>query len=235
MWWTGPTRSARSRSPNASGTVITPGGPTTFGYGDTELGAKLRFVHEGDRTPQVGTYPPTFHTGDAEHDAFNATRSSSKSALPWTEPVVVEKAPVDDQYDSLFTLTVYGWSYHSFGRGTGTGSGGRAPFAGITVVGGVGPVGSPTNSSPRVRPAPRPLRTSYGVTVISTESSGGGLPSGAAGAAGAPVEVIIRACLWSIRVIVMTVRSCSSRTGLSWQPAKQVSKIICRIFIQSET
>src|SRR5262249_1607498 len=41
----------------------------------------------------------------------------------WTEPVVLEKAPVDEQFDSLFTVTVYGYSYKSFGRGTGTGSG----------------------------------------------------------------------------------------------------------------
>ncbi len=33
------------------------GGSAAYGYGDTELGAKLRFVHEGDVVPQVGTFP----------------------------------------------------------------------------------------------------------------------------------------------------------------------------------
>lgn len=72
------------------------------------------------------------------------------------------------------------------GTGTGTGSGsgsgagsgpGKGPFAGITVVGGVGPTGSAANSTSRIRPAPRPLQKgSYGLTVVSTEASGGGLP-----------------------------------------------------------
>jgi hypothetical protein len=65
------------------------------------------------------------------------------------------------------------------GGGTGAGSGpGRSPFSGITVVGGVGPTGSAANTSgTRIRPAPRPLQAgNYGITVVSTESSGGGLP-----------------------------------------------------------
>jgi hypothetical protein len=34
-----------------------PRGPAQFGYGDTELGVKLRFVHEGDWIPQLGAFP----------------------------------------------------------------------------------------------------------------------------------------------------------------------------------
>jgi hypothetical protein len=33
------------------------GGPTTYGPGDIELGAKLRFIQEGDYRPMVGTFP----------------------------------------------------------------------------------------------------------------------------------------------------------------------------------
>jgi hypothetical protein len=33
------------------------GGPTSVGAGDIELGAKLRFVQEGDHGPMVGTFP----------------------------------------------------------------------------------------------------------------------------------------------------------------------------------
>ena len=42
------------------------GGPAAYGYGDTELGAKLRFVHESDVVPQVGTFPLVeLPTGDS--------------------------------------------------------------------------------------------------------------------------------------------------------------------------
>ena len=33
------------------------GGPTAYGPGDAELGAKLRFVEESESTPMVGTFP----------------------------------------------------------------------------------------------------------------------------------------------------------------------------------
>jgi hypothetical protein len=32
-------------------------GASSYGYGDTELGVKYRFVHEGDRLPQIGIFP----------------------------------------------------------------------------------------------------------------------------------------------------------------------------------
>ena len=53
-----------------------------------------------------------------------------------------------------------------------SGSAGNSSFAGITITGGVDDSSGATNTAPR-----RPLQTSYGVSVISTESSGGGLPS----------------------------------------------------------
>jgi hypothetical protein len=34
-----------------------PGGPMTYGYGDTELGVKWRFVQEGEWLPMIGTFP----------------------------------------------------------------------------------------------------------------------------------------------------------------------------------
>jgi len=34
-----------------------PGGPMLYGLGDTELGAKFRFVQEGKQTPMVGIFP----------------------------------------------------------------------------------------------------------------------------------------------------------------------------------
>ena len=66
------------------------------------------------------------------------------------------------------------------GSGTGPGSGagagpGKGPFSGITIVGGMSAKGTPTKPA-TVRRVQRPLQTSYGLTVVSTETSGGGLP-----------------------------------------------------------
>ena len=42
------------------------GGPTSFGVGDIEIGAKLRFVNEGEGWPMLGTFPQfELPTGDA--------------------------------------------------------------------------------------------------------------------------------------------------------------------------
>jgi hypothetical protein len=60
------------------------------------------------------------------------------------------------------------------GRG-GAGDVGNAPFAGITIVGGARSPGSAAGSV-TLAPAPRPLQTSYGLFVVSTERGGGGLP-----------------------------------------------------------
>lgn len=32
-------------------------GPSSYGYGDTEFGIKIRFIQEGDWRPQIGTFP----------------------------------------------------------------------------------------------------------------------------------------------------------------------------------
>ncbi len=52
---------------------------------------------------------------------------------------------------------------------------GKRPFAGITIVGGDVDPGEIPNEAP-VKRARRPLQTSYGLSIISTEDSGGGLP-----------------------------------------------------------
>jgi hypothetical protein len=62
----------------------------------------------------------------------------------------------------------------SAGSGGASGAG-NAPFAGITIVGGSGWTGS-TPKVAQPPPALRPLQTSYGLFVVSTERSGGGLP-----------------------------------------------------------
>jgi len=47
--------------------VHTNGGPTAYGLGDTEIGAKFRFIPESETTPQVGTFPIVhLPTGDSD-------------------------------------------------------------------------------------------------------------------------------------------------------------------------
>jgi hypothetical protein len=119
--------------------------------------------------PQVGTYPPVVTTGNPERDAQSAAqREKHTTNLPWTEPVVTEKAPVDEKYDSLFSVTVYGYSYRNFGRGTGNGSGTFAK----------GQVG--TNSVPELVDPPAAIGRNY----IGGGSFGGGSGSGGGGGFG---------------------------------------------------
>ena len=43
------------------------GGPTMYGFGDLEVGAKYRFIHESDTIPQVGVFPLVhIPTGDPD-------------------------------------------------------------------------------------------------------------------------------------------------------------------------
>jgi hypothetical protein len=119
--------------------------------------------------PQVGTYPPIEVTGKPNQDARTAERREKmKTNLPWTEPVVVEKGPVDEKYDSLFTVTAYGYSYRNFGRGTGSGSG---TFAKAQVG---------TNGVPELVDPP----AAQGRNAIAGGSFGGGSGSGGGGGFG---------------------------------------------------
>jgi len=61
------------------------------------------------------------------------------------------------------------------GEGKGSGAATKKPFAGITIVGGSYEPGTEEDVAPVVQ-ARRPLQTAYGLTIISTENSGGGLP-----------------------------------------------------------
>jgi hypothetical protein len=49
-------------------------GSAHYGFGDMELGSKIRFVHEGDWVPQIGTYPMfEAPTGAKRHELGNGT------------------------------------------------------------------------------------------------------------------------------------------------------------------
>jgi hypothetical protein len=50
------------------------GGANTYGYGDTELGVKYRFVQEGKTTPMVGVFPLVeLPTGDVSRGLGTGT------------------------------------------------------------------------------------------------------------------------------------------------------------------
>ncbi len=67
------------------------GGPAVYGFGDTEVGVKYRFVHETDTLPQVGIFP-IMHipTGDSDRGLGNGLVPFflplwvQKSSGPWT-------------------------------------------------------------------------------------------------------------------------------------------------------
>ena len=67
------------------------GGPTFYGVGDTEVGAKVRFIDEGECCPMVSTYPLfDVPTGDSAHQLGTGRAHAflplwlQKSLGPWT-------------------------------------------------------------------------------------------------------------------------------------------------------
>lgn len=67
------------------------GGPTMYGFGDTEVGVKYRFLQETDTAPQVGTFPIVHvPTGDSArglgggHVPIFLPIWGQKSWGPWT-------------------------------------------------------------------------------------------------------------------------------------------------------
>lgn len=66
-------------------------GPTTYGVGDIELGAKYRFIDEKGMRPQIGTFPMIeLPSGDSQRDLGNGQAWAKfpiwiqKSWGPWT-------------------------------------------------------------------------------------------------------------------------------------------------------
>ncbi len=67
------------------------GEPVQYGLGDIELGAKFRFVDEGDWRPQIGTFPLVLlPTGSSERGLGTGTTQVllpiwvQKTLGPWT-------------------------------------------------------------------------------------------------------------------------------------------------------
>ncbi len=62
------------------------GGALQYGPGDIELGAKFRFVHEGDWVPQIGTFPLV------ELPAGNAARGLGAGRVQMLVPIWLQKS-----------------------------------------------------------------------------------------------------------------------------------------------
>jgi len=54
---------------------------------------------------------------------YQLLQTGNLSAIPNNEPLIAEKAPVDDQYDTLFTISATGYSYQGTGTSWVNGSG----------------------------------------------------------------------------------------------------------------
>ncbi len=72
------------------------GGPTNYGIGDTELGAKVRFVKETKRVPEVGIFP------FFELPSGNAAKGLGVGATWYRLPLWIQKSwgPSDRQWTS---------------------------------------------------------------------------------------------------------------------------------------
>jgi len=81
------------------------GGPTTYGYGDTEFGLKFRFVEEGDWVPMIGTFPIV------ELPTGNSSKGLGNGMIQFFAPLWVQK--------SFGPWTTYGGGGYWVNPGTG--------------------------------------------------------------------------------------------------------------------
>ena len=106
------------------GAVFIPNGPTYYGLGDTELGAKIRFVKETRHIPEVGIFPFfELPTGDA-------AKTLGVGGMWYRMPLWLQKSwgPGDRQWTSyggggevVFSAAGYANGYKDF------------PFSGLLV------------------------------------------------------------------------------------------------------
>lgn len=128
-----------------------------------------------------GDGPPAPGLAGTEADAGGTGSPETGEASASPSPVInITFGPRPSTGDGGISVSgsgsVIGSPAGESNQGTATGD---SPFAGITIVGGPGSTGSTPAATDQPEPpqARRPLKTSYGVFIISTESSGGGLPS----------------------------------------------------------
>jgi hypothetical protein len=137
--------------------------------------ARGRFAISPDPPPVTSTIEPGASVGSSVSRANNAANGADlNSAAGATKDKV---SPHDGRHNGQDARV---GSVSGPGSSSGSGASNN-PFAGITILGAVSSTGgtAKTGNSPNIisiGAPPPPLQTSYGITIISTEASGGGLP-----------------------------------------------------------
>ena len=106
------------------GAVFIPNGPTYYGLGDTELGAKVRFVKETKRVPEVGIFP------FFELPSGDASKTLGVGGMWYRMPLWLQKSwgPEDRQWTS------YGGGGEVVNSSVGYANGYKDyPFSGLLV------------------------------------------------------------------------------------------------------
>ncbi len=139
-----------------------------------------------DSEPGVKTGTPSPEIGIGNSKDAPAKRSVAPKLAPPTaskkEPGQGSAVPKSKTTSEATNAAAGATRGSGNGSASGSGSGAKTtsapvkkPFAGITIMGGEFEPGSDSDAPP-VTQAVRPLQTAYGLSVISTEDSGGGLP-----------------------------------------------------------
>lgn len=80
---------------------------------------------------QLKPYLSSINVDDITLERYQLLQTGSLSNFPQDEPLVAEKAPADSEYDMLFEIGAFGFSYQDVG-GTLGGGGSRKFGTGIT-------------------------------------------------------------------------------------------------------
>lgn len=149
-------RFAISPEPNLTPSEKDPGAKTGISSESIGIGNKQSANDKASLNPVAVAVDKGSNTGDANTGAGG------------------NRGPVSDRGSRSGAGSGNSGSGSGSGRGTGKSTAKKA-FSGITIVGGSYEPGDNSDPSPVV-PARKPLQTAYGLSIISTENSGGGLP-----------------------------------------------------------
>jgi hypothetical protein len=152
---------------------------------ETTLGSNLSGLETPSPTPAIGsstTAPPGNEASGNATVAILPSTSTNGGAGSSNQSSGIGSGSAAGVNSGSGATTGSG-SAAGAGSGSGSGSGagsGKSAFSGITIIGGAKPSAvSTANSGSSIKilkSSPKPIQSSYGLTVISTEGSGGGLP-----------------------------------------------------------
>jgi TonB family protein len=140
---------------------------------ETEPGSKIGFASEKEGSAEG----PGAGTGDQQAGNQTSTPSGTGGAEGTAKDGASSGGGSGKTADAKAGSKLGSGSGTGLGPGTGAGAGpGKGPFSGISIVGGADNKDTSAKTV-RVARARKPLQTSYGLTIVSTGTSGGGLPS----------------------------------------------------------